>query len=730
MLTAHRVFRLFPFLFILVLSCGLVVAQDEGLITLEQLAHPDKKVSFVKTPTKDLRWLPDGTLVEITHEKTGVSWWQVDVASGTRSRLFDPALVEPSIIAAGGKADVAKKFFDGIAQWTHDAARAVVEVDGDWWMLERASGAVQRLTSDGAERREMCLSPDGGTLAYVRNQDLYALDVMTRRETRLTNDGGDDILNGVNDWVYWEEVLNRATSRAFWWSPDGKRLAFLRFDESKVSRFTIIDDRFQPQRQRQTRYPKVGDPLPTVRLGVVELNGNTTWMDDPYPGRESIIGRVTWSPSGQVVASYLDRRQSWLELRRFSATMSSVILREETPGWQDILPAPLWLADGGFLWESDRSGHRHLYRYAADGTLRNAVTHGDWQVRAVHGVSADGASVWFDANSHNSIGVDPYRIACDGSAQKRLADTICGTHELHWNPTFTHAIDRWSSLKDPPRQVLCDAEGKVLRVIAEPDTKRMDILRLGTVTHQQVPTRDGFLMDTLMVLPPNFDPKRKYPVMQEIYGGPEIPLVLDEWNGGMWWWHFLAQRNYITWICDNRSASHRDVTSARSVHRRLGEQELQDQLDGLEWLGKQGWADLNRVGITGWSYGGFMTAYALTHSTAYRLGISGAPVTDFRLYDCIYAERLMDLLPDNKAGYDATSLIRSAAKLSGHLEMVHGGMDDNVHFQNTVQFIDALQHAGHDVPLRFLPGAGHGPRDGWQRWINQQGLWKAIQDHL
>lgn len=716
---------------LLILSLAVAMAgEGDGLITLEQLAHPSRRVAFIETPRPDLRWLPDGTLAEVVTGQGLTTWWRSDPPTGRRSPLIDPVALARAAQVAGATASQAAELPRGILQWNGDATCALARAGGDLWRIDVAHGTVLRLTDDGADKREPLLSPDGTRLAFVRGNDLFVVDALTRRQTRLTWDGGEDVFNGVNDWVYWEEVHRRHVWRAFWWSPDGQRLAFLRFDERRVPVFTIIDDRFQPQRLLRAHYPKVGDPLPTVRLGVVDMAGITTWMEDPYPGAESIIGNVSWSPDGRVIASYLDRPQGWLELRRFTGTASTVLLREQTAGWQSILPPPRWLPDGGFLWESDRSGHRHLYRHDADGRPLNAVTAGGWQVRNVHGVAKDGGTVFFDANERSPIGIDTYRVSIDGSGMTRLGRQPRGSHAVSWDPAFTCYLDTWSSLDDPPRLTLCDAQGAPLRAITEPVATRTKGLRLGTIRLQQVPTRDGFPMETLVVLPVDCEPGRKYPVMQEIYGGPGLPTVRDAWTDNVWWWQFLAQRGYITWICDNRSACAKDVASVRSVHRRVGALELQDQLDGLAWLGRQGWADMAHVGITGSSYGGFMTAYALTHSTAYRLGVAGSLVTDHRLYDCIYAERLMDLLDRNREGYDASSLLRSAGTLSGHLVLYHGAVDDNVHFQNTVQFIEALQHAGRDVELRYLPGAAHGLRDGWQQWCQRQMLWRAISERL
>jgi dipeptidyl-peptidase-4 len=234
----------------------------------------------------------------------------------------------------------------------------------------------------------------------------------------------------------------------------------------------------------------------------------------------------------------------------------------------------------------------------------------------------------------------------------------------------------------------------------------------------------------MLILPPDFSPERRYPVFQEIYGGPRAPTVRNAFGRYNLWWHFLAQQGYVVWVCDNRSASNKGPASAYAAYKRLGQTELEDQLDGLAWLKQQGWADPNRVAIDGWSYGGFMSAYALTHSQAWKVGIVGAPVTDYRLYDSIYTERYMGLPKDNPAGYDGTSLMKTAKNLEGRMLLFHGTLDDNVHPQNSIQFIDALMKAGKDFEQVFLPGSGHGPRTPEQIWFRYRKTFDFLKKNL
>jgi dipeptidyl-peptidase-4 len=393
--------------------------------------------------------------------------------------------------------------------------------------------------------------------------------------------------------------------------------------------------------------------------------------------------------------------------------------------------APVFLKDGGFLWESSRSGHRHIYRFSSEGVLRNAVTQGNWEVRRLHGVDEARGQVLFNASEASPIATHGYRISLDGQGLTRLTRAR-GNHTVKWNKDFTAFLDTWSNLEQPAKQALFSANGEQLRMVDENPCPNLKNLKLGTIRQQQVKTRDGFPMETLLVLPPDFDPRKKYPVFQHIYGGPEAPQVVDSFNRGLMWYQFLAQNGILVWICDNRSASDKGQVSVKGIYKRMGAQELEDQLDGLKWLGEQGFADLNRVCIEGWSYGGYMSAYAMTHSKAYKLGIIGAPVTHFALYDSIYTERYMGLLTENKAGYEGTNLVAAAKDLSGKALLMHGLLDDNVHPQNTVQFIEALQKAEKDFDLRIYPGSDHVSAFGkpWQAWDIVRARWDFISKNL
>ena len=711
-------------------SC--LLGQGTERLALEAIAHPTLKKTYAGMPPTKLEWLPDGALLQTLREGGKLTLQHIDPATWATRPLLASDRLQAALVAAGAPEPAAKAAVErGALTWNEGHSTFLLGVGGDLFHVDVQAVLAKRLA--GGKPEEPGFSPDGTQVAFLRGNDLYRVDLATAKETRLTTGGGETVFNGRLDWVYQEEIYGRARgSRAYWWSPDSRHLAYLSLDETKVPVFTLMDDRFQPQKTMQTRYPKAGDPNPIARLGVVDLEGRTTWMPDPHAGTETLITRVGWDLRGQLVAILTNRIQSWMELRRFDGHSSRLLVKEQGSAWLDPHGhgnLPLFLKSGDFLWESDRTGYHHLFRYDGEGTLRQAVTTGAWDVRKLHGVDEAKGVLYFEATERSPIGQDAYRIGLDGQGLQRLT-AHWGTHAVRFNAAFTAFLDVWSDVRTPPQQSLHDASGKLLRLIDANPSEAWKAVAKGKISFQQVKTRDGFPMETMLILPVGFDPTQKYPVFQEIYGGPGTPEVRNNWSRSMPWFQFLAQNGIAVWVCDNRSASAKGLASASGIHRNLGAQELQDQLDGLTWLKNQGWADLDRVCLDGWSYGGFMTTYALTHSKAWKLGIAGAPVTDWKLYDSVYTERYMGLPSTNPAGYESSSVLKSAKNLHGKLLLLHGTLDDNVHPQNSIMLIDALQKAGHPFQFILLPGSAHGPRSPEQVWAVLQARWDFLSKNL
>ncbi|HLL74976.1 MAG TPA: S9 family peptidase, partial [Pyrinomonadaceae bacterium] len=586
----------------------------------------------------------------------------------------------------------------------------------DLYYYQLDAGRATRLTNDKDEEVGETFSPDGKLVAFVRGNNMHVLDLSTGRERALTKDGGPKILNGRLDWVYQEELYGRGNFEAYWWSPDSQSLAYLRFDETPVHEFAVVDHIPVRQVVELTPYPKAGDPNPIVKLGVVPVaGGETRWIDtSKYKPEDLLIVRVGWTPDGRrVMYQAQNREQTWLDLNLADPRdgKTATLFKETSKAWVEVIDPPTWLKDGSFVWQSERDGWRHLYHYSADGKLIRQITKGDWEVRSLEGVDEKTGRVFFTATEHSHIAPAIYSVGLDGTNLRRLTEPA-GTHSAAFNPTFTMFVNRWSDVNTPAQVRLFDAEGKLVRVIDENRREALGQYKLGKPEFMQVRTRDGFPMEAMMIRPPDFDPAKKYPVVTFTYAGPHAPQVRNAWGGQTYLWHqMLAQKGYIIWVADNRTASGKGAQSAWQVYKNFGELELRDIEDGLSWLKSQPYVDGSRVGIWGWSYGGFMTSYALTHSKSFKVGIAGGSVTDWHDYDTIYTERYMQTPQNNPEGYRRSSPVHAAKDLHGKLLLLHGLMDDNVHVQNTIQFAYELQKAGKPFEMMLYPKQRHGVTD-------------------
>ncbi|HYH65671.1 MAG TPA: DPP IV N-terminal domain-containing protein, partial [Urbifossiella sp.] len=551
-------------------------------------------------------------------------------------------------------------------------------------------------------------SPDGQRVAFVRKGNLFV--AAGKDETQLTDDGGKDILNGKADWVYYEELFNR-NYRAFWWSPNSDKLVFLRFDDAPVKRYHLVDLQTPNGALETVPYPKPGDPNPLVTIGVANpAGGRPTFLDlTGYPPADTLVARVGWLPDGKTVYAYLQNRtQTWLDVVvwKDAAGPPVKLFRDTTGAWVDEPGAPRFLPDGSFLFASDRTGFRHLYHYAADGTLRNAVTAGEWEVRAVERIDAD--AVYVTGTKDGPTRLHLYRAALDGSKLERLTDAG-GSHAVTLAPKGNLFLDRFTDDATPTQVYVSEAgKGRVRTVDTNPVYER-EQYRFGKFEAVSVPLADGFTLNGTLVYPPDFDAAKKYPVWLFTYAGPHAPTVKEGWGGGRIMDQSLAATGVVVFRVDPRTASGQGMKAAWPAYKQLGVQELVDLEAAVDWLDKRGgWVDRSRVGISGHSYGGFMTAFALTHSKTFSAGIASGPVTDWGLYDTIYTERYMLTPAENPKGYAASSVVGAAKDLHGRLLLVHGLMDDNVHAQNTLRLVDALQQAGKDFELMIYPRARHG----------------------
>jgi dipeptidyl-peptidase-4 len=711
-----------------------LVAQDK-LLTIDDLYDPQKKINFNGKSLHGLSWLKDGEHY-LRPAKNGPPSI-VEARSGQSTPLVEADLLSDKFAALPGFSQKDAGKVPGKARYRLDPNEVgiLITYDKDLYYYHKNNEELRRLTRNSEEEKVAGFSPSGEWISFVRGFDLHVIEVETGEETRLTAGDSSTLRNGLLDWVYQEEIYGRYNYKGYWWSPDSRYIAFLQLDNAKVPEFTVINHLPLHLDRETYHYPKAGDPNPVVQLGVLSIrNGTTKWVDlNEYDPVKILIVRVGWHPENEyVIFQVQDREQRWLDLNKADVSDGSVerLLRERSEAWVNVLGEPHFLEDGSFLWQSERTGYRHLYHCLPDGKVKRPLTSGEWEVRDLEGINEDTADVFFSGTKDSPIGQQVYRVRLDGTGLKRITEEE-GSHTADFNSKNTLFIDSWSRVDVPTKVFLSDAEGHRVRGIEENKVEELDEYTLGPVEFLQVKTRDGFTMEAMMIKPPDFDPSEKYPVMSYTYSGPHSQSVTNRWRGTTGMWHqMLAQKGYIIWACDNRTASGKGVKSTWPGYRNLGELELRDLEDGLDWLKSQPYVDGSRIGLWGWSYGGYMTAYAMTHSKSFKVGISGAPVTDWSLYDSVYTERYMAMPQNNREGYDASSVLKAAGDLHGKLLLIHGSIDDNVHIQNTLKFAYELQKAGKQFDLMVYPKSRHGVSDAKQVKHLRQMMTQFILDNL
>jgi dipeptidyl-peptidase-4 len=705
-------------------------------LTIDDLYDAEHKVDFSGRPASVSTWLDDEHWLQSKRDpKTKkTEWLTVEAATG-KSTPMDVSHWRKAIAAIPG---VTAKQAESLAQpdaerMSKDKQALLVEVavedpksdtvKKDLWIVRDDSDTpVQVTTTPDVAEEEAAFSPDGAHVAFVAGNNLYVGDALHGGATALTTDGGEKVQNGKLDWLYQEEVYGRGTFRSFWWSPDSKTIAFLRLDEARVPIYTLVEDVAQPPRVERELYPRPGEPNPQVKLGLVPIEKPAVRFVDlsAYEKSDPLVVDVSWSPTGKLVYEVQDREQTMLDLRSADADGSNdaLMIHETTKAWVDRTESPEWLADDSFLWFSERSGWKHIYRYrarAGGADLLNAVTSGEWEARALHGIDDKHGLVYFSGTKRSAIGSDVCVVGLDGRNLRVLSQEP-GTHSASFSPGFVRYVDTWSDLWTPPRASLHAADGSLVRMVDENKVTTMAEYATSRPELLEVKARDGFAMDAMLIKPVDFDPTKRYPVMMFVYAGPHSQTVKNAWSRDGMFQQLLAERGVVVWSCDNRSASGHGAVSTWACYERFGQSELADIEDSLAYLKKEPWVDANRIGITGWSFGGFMTSYALTHSTSFALGVAGGSVTDWRDYDSIYTERFMKVPKDEKHGnkverdarYESTSVVKAASNLHGKLVLVHGAIDDNVHPQNTTRLAFALQKANKDFDLMLYPQSRHG----------------------
>jgi dipeptidyl-peptidase 4 len=716
---------------------------------------PDgKQVTFLEAEKSDAE---DATGGSAENNRSGKqkkenksALWIVEAKSGDRRILVSAerlASMLPENSAAPTQATGLGRHAPADYQWAPDGKALLFQGPNALVWFELKSEAPHTLVAGKETLADPKISPDGKFVSFVRDHNLWLVNIADGQERAITRDGVEELRKGELDWVYPEELEIKT---AYWWAPDSSAIAYLEVDERKVAQYPLVDFSSFDGKAEMERYPPAGGANPVVRVFVAPVSGGPPKQMDTGSETDQYIPRVNWLPDSKHVSiQRLNRAQTNLDLLIADATSgtSRVALTEKDQYWINVSDDLRFLQDGQrFLWSSERSGYRHIYLYNLEGKELAQLTKGEWEVSAIDAVDEKAGLIYFTSTEKSPMERHLYRVGLDGTAFTRITKEP-GTHAVNFAPnagtppgsnvgnasaSVSGFIDTYSNTMIPPRQDLLRADGSRVVVLNENKVAALASYHLSPVEFLQVKTHDGVMLNAWMIKPPNFSPQRKYPVLVYTYGGPHVQVVMNEWGRSTFLWHqMMAQEGYIIFALDNRGSAGRGHLFEEPIHYRLGAQELSDQRDGAAYLKSLAYVDANRMGIWGWSYGGHMTLHAMFEDwNDFKAGFAGGPVTDWHYYDSIYTERYIGLLPQNEEYYKASSPIDKVKQFRGKLLIAHGTGDDNVHFANTLALINDLIENGKYVEVLPFPGRGHGVADAPARRLLMERVTRFFLDNL
>lgn len=675
-------------------------------ITFEQ-AFLNAQPHIFKPLVSISSWLDEEHyLVSETNEKTKeTKLFKIHAKSGQKELFLDYVKIQ-------------KKFPKGLNANSHiantpDYLGLLYSFKGDLYYYSIPQDTFKRLTASKSEEKNPRFSPDGRFIAFTMDNNLFTLEIDTGLEYQLSADGSDTIYNGWASWVYYEEILGRASRyAAFWWAPDSSKIAFLRFDDSPVPTFPLFRSGGAHGTLEIERYPKSGDPNPTVKLGVVSVTGGEIVWADIDEKADHYVAWPFWLPdSSKLTFQWMNREQEIIKIYSMDIKTGKIneIFEEKQPSWVEFFEDLYFFKDGsGFLLRSDVDGWRHLYYYDLNGHLKKRLTQGEWTVSNISLVDETKKRIFFHAIKGNSTENHLFSVRLDGTRLKQLTKEP-GVHRAIVSPGGDYFIDYFSSISTSPKQELYKSDGAHIRTIGQSSTPVVDEYKLGKKELFSIPTEDGWNLPAYWILPPEFDENKKYPVLFAIYSGPGAPTVANSYPPLSYL--YLAQEGIIVISVDHRGSGHFGKKGMTLLHRNLGKLEMHDLIAAVKWLHTKPFVNKEKIGITGGSYGGYTTCMALTYGADYFThGYARSSVTDWKLYDTVYTERYMDRPCENEEGYKFGSVMTHAKNLKGVLFLSHGDMDDNVHMQNTVQLIDKLIDLNKTFGFMLYPNQRHGFR--------------------
>lgn len=617
-----------------------------------------------------------------------------------------------------------KELSNGIDSYTFDASEKKILIacntnkifrhsfTADYFLYDIASKSLIKLFD--FQVQEPTFSPDGTKIAYAKENNLYVYDVASKKSTAITTDGKKNaVINGITDWVYEEEF---AFVRAFDWSKDSEKIAYIRFDESAVPEFSMSMFHKDLYPTVETfKYPKAGEKNSVVSLHIYDVAANAIKKVDLGNYNDFYIARLQWTNDNNVLsAQVLNRHQDNLDLLFVDGTTAAakVVLNEKDKAYVDVTDNLTFLKDNSFIWTSEKDGFNHIYVYDKSGKLKNQVTKGNWEVVSYYGFDEKNKTIFYQSTENGSINRDIYRIGLDGKNKLRLTTKV-GTSTATFSPNFQYFINTFSSNLQPTTYTLNEAKtGKEIQVI-ENNQALADKLKSYNLPAKEffvLKTAKGNELNAWILKPKDFDPSKKYPVFMYQYSGPGSQQVNNDWNNSDdYWFLSLTQQGYIVACVDGRGTGFKGADFKKVTQKELGKYEVEDQIDAAKVLGAYPYVDASRIGIFGWSYGGFMASNCIFQGNdVFKMAIAVAPVTNWRFYDSVYTERYMQTPQENASGYDQNSPINHVDKLKGKFLLIHGSGDDNVHVQNSMQMMEALIQANKQFDSQIYPDKNHG----------------------
>jgi dipeptidyl-peptidase-4 len=612
----------------------------------------------------------------------------------------------------------------GIDSYTFDASEKMIllacntnqifrhSFTADYYLYDIANKKLRKLFD--FQVQEPTFSPDGKKIAYAKENNLYVYDLASNKSTPITTDGQkNSIINGITDWVYEEEF---AFVKAFDWSADSKKVAYIRFDESQVPEFSMSMFGKELYPMMQTfKYPKAGEKNALVSLHIYDVNSNAVKDINLGKYNDFYIARMKWTNDANTLsAQVLNRHQNNLDLLFIDGNtgVAKVVLNEKDKAYVDVTDNLTFLKDNSFIWTSEKDGFNHIYLHDRNGKLKNQVTKGKWEVTNYYGLDEKTNTVFYQSVENGSINRDVYRIGLDGKNKVRLSQ-FTGTNAATFSPNFQYYINTFSSAAQPTTYTLNDAKfGKQVQVIENNESlaAKLKSYNLPSKEFFVLKTAKGNELNAWMIKPKDFDPTKKYPVFMYQYSGPGSQQVNNEWNStDDYWFMMLSQQGYIVACVDGRGTGFKGADFKKVTQLQLGKFEVEDQIDAAKVLGNYAFVDKTRIGIFGWSYGGFMASNCIMKGNdVFKMAIAVAPVTNWRFYDSVYTERYMTTPQENASGYDDNSPINHVDKLKGKFLLIHGSGDDNVHVQNSMQMMEALIQANKQFDSQIYPDNNHG----------------------